>query len=251
MKLQFFLIFIICCCCAPVFAQTRTVQGFVVDQESKVRIARVYIYNLRSEEGIYNNNKGEFLISAKLGDTILSSLSGYTSDTLVYKGQAAIIFQLRSLSIKLKEVQILGKAQTPAEQYSQKLREYRYALARGSSKDLLNLSGRGVGLGIDAIYNLLSREGKNARHLQTILERDYRESLIDYRFNIDYVRSITSATDNELNDFMPQYRPTYQFTLTASDYAFAQFVRNSFASYKRNPAIFRLPKLPSTSFKSQ
>lgn len=251
MKLRFFLFLMMSCFGMGLFAQVKTVPGFVVDKESKERLARVYVYNSTNDEGIYNNNKGEFSIRAKMGDTIFSALSGYAMDTVVYKGQGALIFQLRSLSIKLKEVQILGKSLSPAEQYSQKLKEYKYALAKGSSKDLLNLSGRGVGLGIDAIYNLLSRSGKNARHLQSILEKDYREAIIDYRFNPEYIKSVTAATDAELADFMPQYRPTYQFTLTASDYAFVEFVKNSFSAYKRNPSIFRLPKLKSPDLQKQ
>jgi hypothetical protein len=228
-------------------AQSKKVQGFVVDKDSKLRLAKVYIYNPSNDEGIYNNNKGEFNSNAKIGDTLFAALSGYAMDTVVYKGQGAIIFQLKSLSIRLKEVKILGKMPTPAAQYAKNVKEYKYALDKGSSKDLLNLGLGGVGLGIDAIYNLLSRQGKNARHLQAILERDYREAIIDYRFKPDYVKIVTTATDEELIDFMLQYRPTYQFTLAASDYSFVQFVKNSYASYKRNPAAFRLPNLPKVS----
>jgi hypothetical protein len=237
-------IFLLIICCAQLFAQTKPVQGFVVDKDSKLRLAKVYIYNpSNDDDGIYNNNKGEFITKAKVGDTIFAALSGYGMDTVVYKGQSAVIFQLKSLSIKLKEVQIYGKILTPAEQYSSKLKEYKYAIDKGSTKDMLNFGPRGVGLSIDAIYNLLSKQGKNARHLQAILEHDYHEEIIDYRFRPDYVKAITGANDTELNDFMLQYRPTYQFTLTASDYSFVLFIRNSFASYKRNPTIFRLPKL--------
>jgi len=245
------LFFLFVLCFSQVFAQTKPVQGFVVDKESKLRLAKVYIYNPSNDDGIYNTNKGEFTINAKVGDTLFAALSGYAMDTVIYKNQHAIIFQLKSLSIKLKEVQIYGKPLTPAEQYSKTIREYKYALDKGSTRDMLNLSSRGVGLGIDAIYNLLSRSGKNARHLQSILERDYREAIIDYRFRPELVKAITAATDAELEDFMLQYRPTYQFTLTASDYAFVQFVKNSYASYKRNPSIFRLPKLPRLSYQNQ
>lgn len=236
---------------ASLFAQSKTVPGFVVDKESKLRLAKVYIYNPATDEGIYNNNKGEFNINAKPGDTIFAALSGYGMDTVIFKGQSAIIFQLKSLSIRLKEVPIYGKALTPAEQYEKNRKEYKSALDRGSTKDLLNLSSRGVGLGIDAIYNLLSRQGKNARHLQAILERDYREQIIDFRYRPAYVQAVTGANDTELQDFMLQYRPTYQFTLTASDYAFVQFIRNSFSSYKRNPAMFRLPKLNRLALQNQ
>lgn len=229
------------------FAQQKAVQGFVVDKDTKLRLAKVYIYNSSIDEGFYNNTKGEFVANVKPGDTLFAALSGHAMDTVVYRGQSAIVFQLRSLGIRLKEVSIYGKAKTPQELYKSKLDEYKYKLDKGSSKDLLNLGPGGVGLGIDAIYNLLSREGKNARQLQKILEKDYKEQVIDYRFRPDYVRALVAIKDENLQDFMTQYRPTYQFVLTASEYQFIQFVKNSYASYKRNPAMFRLPTLPKLS----
>jgi len=225
-------------------AQTTTVQGFVVDKDSKQRLARVYIYNGSSDEGIYNNPKGEFAIKAAVGDTIFAVLQGYALDTLVIHNSKAVYFQLKSLGIALKEVSITGAKLSPRAQHEQSLKEYKYALDRGKAKDLLNLGTNGVGLGIDAIYNLLSREGKNARHLQTILERDYKEALIDYRFRPDYVKRVLHIGDYEAADFMSQYRPTYQFILSASDYAMIVYLKNSYASYKRNPNAFRLPALP-------
>jgi hypothetical protein len=238
------LFFLLAFCCFQLFAQTKSVQGFVVDKDSKLRLAKVYIYNPANDDGIYNNNKGEFTSTAKVGDTLFAALSGYGMDTVIYKGQNAIVFQLKSLSIKLKEVKIYGKAPSPQDQYSKNLKDYKYAIDRGNTSDLLNIGLGGVGLGIDAIYNLLSRQGKNARHLQAILERDYREAIIDYRFRPDYIKSVVATNDTELADFMLQYRPTYQFVLSASDYSFVQYVKNSFASYKRNPGMFRLPNLP-------
>lgn len=227
-----------------ILAQETTVKGFVIDRESKQRLARVYIYNSSSDEGFYNTTKGEFLTKAKIGDTLFAALQGYALDTVVLKGQPSIYFQLRSLGIQLKEVSIVGRERTPQDQYNQTLKEYQYKLNKGSSKDLLNMGVGRVGLGIDAIYNLLSREGKNARHLQKILERDYKESIIDYRYKPDYVKQVLQIRDEDLKDFMQQYRPTYQFVLSASDYAFVVFLRNNYETYKRNPAAFRLPVLP-------
>lgn len=232
-------------------AQQRSISGFVVDKETKLRLAKVYIYNSSIDEGFYNNTKGEFVANIKLGDTLFAALSGHAMDTVVYRGQSAIVFQLRSMGIRLKEVSIYGKAKTPQELYRSKLEEYKYKLDQGSSKDLLNLGERGVGIGIDAIYNLLSRDGKNARQLQKILEKDYKEQVIDYRFRPDYVMGLVDIKEANIQDFMTQYRPTYQFVLSASEYAFIQFVKNSYASYKRNPAMFRLPTLPKLSVDQQ
>ncbi|RZK82091.1 MAG: hypothetical protein EOO92_03075 [Pedobacter sp.] len=226
------------------YGQDGVVKGFVIDKDSKLRLAKVYIYNSAKDEGIYNTSKGEFSINAMPGDTIFAVLQGYAVDTVLITQQRSVLFQLKSLGINLQEVSITGKKLTPKEQYEKKLKEFKYKLDRGSGKDILSIGPSGAGLGIDAIYNLLSRNGKNARHLQKILERDYRESIIDYRFRPEYVKTMLQLSDEETIDFMEQYRPTYDFVLTASDYAFVVFLRNSFASYKRNPEAFRLPPLP-------
>lgn len=232
------------CCTLTVFAQQTTVRGFVVDKDSKLRLAKVYIYNSANDEGIYNTPKGEFSIKAKAGDTLFAVLQGYALDTVVLHNQNSIYFQLKSLGIPLREVAIIGDKFTPMQRHEKTLKEYKYALDKGKAKDLLNLGLGGAGLGIDAIYNLLSRQGKNARHLQKILERDYREAIIDYRFTPEYVKRVLQIGDYEAEDFMQQYRPSYDFVLSASDYAFVVYLRNNYANYKRNPAAFKLPALP-------
>ncbi|MGY4383424.1 hypothetical protein ACVWYN_000443 [Pedobacter sp. UYP24] len=248
--MRFFILLLLSSCfTARLCAQTGTVQGFVVDKDSKLRLAKVYIYNSHNDEGIYNTTKGEFRIKGIAGDTLFAVLQGYAVDTVVLKGTSSIYFQLKSLGINLQEVAINGRKLTPKEIYEKRLKDYKYKLDRGSGKDLLNLGPGGVGLGIDAIYNLLSREGKNARHLQKILERDYKESLIDFRFNPNYVKTILQLNDSVTTDFMEQYRPTYDFVLSATDYAFVVFLRNSYASYKRNPAAFRLAPLQKLEVK--
>jgi len=226
------------------FSQQAMVRGFVVDKDSKLRLAKVYIYNSANDDGIYNTPKGEFAIKANPGDTLFAVLQGYAVDTVVLKNQKSLFFQLKSLGIALREVAIVGDKFTPMQRHEKTLKEYKYALDKGKAKDLLNLGLGGAGLGIDAIYNLLSRQGKNARHLQKILERDYREAIVDYRFKPDYVKRVLQIGDFEAEDFMQQYRPSYDFVLHASDYAFVVYLRNNYANYKRNPNAFKLPPLP-------
>lgn len=242
--MKLFVIFLCFLCCSFSYAQKVNVKGFVIDKTSKQRLAKVYIYNSRSDEGLYNNSKGEFSTIASVGDTLFAMLQGYGLDTVIYKGNNAIYFQLRPLAVQLREVAIVGSSLTPRERYDKTLKEYKYATERGSSRDLLNLGPSGVGLGIDAIYNLLSRKGRNARHLQDILERDYKEQIIDFRFNPTFVGRALRIKGFELEDFMQQYRPSYDFVLVASDYAFIVFLKNNYATYQRNPNTFRLKSLP-------
>jgi len=243
MKFLFTLISLLSCS-VLLYAQTKPVQGIVIDKETKQRLAKVYIYNIRTGDGLYNTTKGEFSTFAIPGDTLVAALSGYGVDTMVFKGQPAIYFQLKTLGIRLRDVVIQRQRLTPQQLYEKNVQEYRYQTMKGSSKDLLNLGNGGVGLGIDAIYNLLSKQGRNARHLQKVLEKDYREDLIDYRFNANLVRQVLGIKDDELTDFMQQYRPTYQFVLDATDYSFNQFIKNAYKSYRLNPKALQLPALP-------
>lgn len=229
---------------ANCLAQEKPVQGLVIDKETKQRLAKVFVHNLRSGDGLYNNTKGEFSTYANLGDTLVAVLSSYRADTLVYKGQPAIYFQLKSTGIRLKDVQIQKKRMTPQERYEETLQDNRYAILRGSTSDMVSIGSRGAGLNIDAFYNLFSRQGKNARYLQKILERDYHQQVIDYRFTQSLVTQVLGITGAERDDFMLQYRPTYQFVLDASDYAFNTFIKNAYRSYRINPSALRLPDLP-------
>ena len=115
------------------------------------------------------------------------------------------------------------------------------------AKDLLQVGGAnqqgGAGLGIDAIYSLLSKEGKNARYLQKIIERDYREMIINYRYTASLVKNVTGLEGESLADFMQQYRPSYFFVLEASDYALIDFIKSSYKEYQKDPAARRLPPL--------
>jgi hypothetical protein len=230
-----------------VLAQDVQVQGVVFDRDSKQRITRVYIYNLRTNKGIFNNSKGEFKATVQKGDTLIAALEGYSVDTATIQSQNTILFYLRQTSIRLKEVTITDTLKSPDKQRKESQKEYRDIYRKGNSKDIFSVGGTnglgGAGLSIDALYSLLSKEGKNARYLQQIIERDYRESIINYRFTKDLVHEVTGLTSEKLEDFMSQYRPSYYFVLEANDYSLIKFIKNSYQQYLKNPDAYRLPPL--------
>jgi len=222
-------------------AQETTVEGIVLDIETKQRISRVFIYNTQNDEGGYNNTKGEFSITAKPGDILIAASEGYFPDTIQVTGRRTLIFQLRRSSIRIPEVSIILR-RNPEEVRKEKQEEYSTAYTKGRSP-LLTVGPSGAGLSIDALYKLISREGKNARRLQEILERDYRESVIDYRFTPELVGRTTGLEGEQLRDFMLQYRPTYYFILSSSEYDLVFYIRKSFVQYQRNPHARQLPPL--------
>jgi hypothetical protein len=241
------LLFFLCFCLPEIFAQ-QPVQGVVFDKDSKERLTRVYIYNTRTHKGFYNNSRGEFFTDAAKGDTLVAALQGYHVDAATVKGETSVVIYLKRSSIKLQDVTVTDTIESPASELARRKKEHDDIYRKGNNKDLLKIGGGnnvGVGLSIDALWSIFSREGKNARYLQQILERDYREAMIDYRYTKTIVSNTTSLTGKKLDDFMQQYRPSYYFIVEANDYALINFIKANYQKYLQSPSARRLPALNS------
>jgi hypothetical protein len=229
------------------FAQERMVQGVVFDKDSKIRLARVFIINTQTQSGVYNNSKGEFKLMVKTGDVLVAQLEGFRSDTIKISGAGDLIFYLRRNSIRLQEVVIKDSLKTPSKRLQQIQEEYKDIYRIGNSSDLLHTGGGqglgGVGLSIDALYSLFSRQGKNARNLQKTIDRDFKDLVIDYRYSPALIQQVIGLTGTKAKDFMQQYRPAYSFVLEANDYDMVRFIQEAYRRYRQNPAAYRLPPL--------
>jgi hypothetical protein len=143
------------------------------------------------------------------------------------------------MAIPLREVTIRDTLVTPLQRLQATKRNFSKAYGSNSYDGVLT----GAGLSIDAIWNSLSRSGRNAKHLQGLIEEDYQQNVIDYRFNRSYVSNITKLKDQDLTDFMAHYRPGYFIVTTATDYEFITYIRNSLKRYLRNKRLYSQPSL--------
>jgi co-chaperonin GroES (HSP10) len=225
-------------------AQEKTVDGIVFDKDSKERIAKVNVVNIRTKQAVYNNLQAEFHINAQPGDQLIFSKQNYFSDTVTVKDMSSIAVYLKPSSIMLKQVNIHDTLQTPEKRLEATKRDYSKIYGSLGDRDILSVSPYGgAGISIDAIWNMLSRSGRNAEHLKTIIERDYHENLIDYRFNKTLVASVTGLKEPQLSDFMQRYRPGYYQVITASDYDFILSIKANYRRFMRNPRAYKLPSL--------
>ncbi|RWY52324.1 hypothetical protein [Mucilaginibacter gilvus] len=243
MKLWLPLLF--CIVYVSAFAQQKEVTGIVFDKENKGRIAKVNVRNNNSGQSVYNTFKGEFTISANLGDVLVFSKADHHSDTITVKNYAPLAVYMKATAIQLKEVTIRDSVLNPQRRYRATKGEYGKIYGSLANQDLLSIGQGGVGFSIDALYNMFSRSGRNVEHLKEIIDRDYKQSVIDYRFNKSFVAGITVLKDPDLTDFMFKYRPSYYMVTTANEYEFVAYVRTSLRRYKRNPKAFELAPLPT------
>lgn len=225
-------------------AQDRALEGIVFDKSSNERIAKVNIYNPRTKQSVYNSLKAEFKIKAVTGDVLIVSKQDYYNDTVKVTAADILLVYLKPSATLLKQVNIRDTMKSPLQRYQATRSEYSKAYGSNAYRDMLTLTpGLGVGLSIDALWNSFSREGRNAARLQEVIERDYRESEIDYRFNKTFVANITGLKEPQLTDFMQKYRPSYNEVTTESMYEFVNSVRLSLKRYLRNQSAFGLQTL--------
>jgi len=243
MKLWLSVLF--CMLVASAFAQQKELTGIVFDKESNARIAKVNIRNLATGQAVYDNLKGEFAINASPGDQLIFTKTDHHPDTLVIKNYLPLAVYLRPVAIQLQEVSVRDTLLNPQRRYLATKSQYSKIYGSIGNRDLLSLGQGGVGFSIDALYNMFSRSGRNAEHLKGIIDRDYKQSVIDYRFNKTFVASITFLKEPQLSDFMFKYRPGYYLVTTANEYDFISYIRNSLKRFKRNPRAFELSPLPA------
>jgi hypothetical protein len=236
-----------CLLCAKTFAQETSVSGIIFDTDSKDRLSRVNIQNLTTGTSVYNNINGVFTIDATPGDKLVFKQAEHFADTVKIQSYIPLAIYLRRISIQLKQVNIFDTLMDPQKRMAQKKRDYNIIYGSIAGKDFLTLTpGAGVGLGIDAIYNSLSRRGRNAAHLRETIENDFRRDVVDYRFNRTMVGRITGLKGQELTDFMTQYRPGYYFLANVSEYEFITSIKTNLRRYLRNPgAHVQLPLYPT------
>lgn len=237
--MRYWVFFLLIGCSATVLAQAKRVDGIVFDKETKERIALVNVKNITTGSSVYNNLKGEFSIEANDRDILIFSKQYYYSDTIKVLNHDSQAVYLKPSSIQLKQVDIRDSMVTPEQKLAATKRDYTKIYGVLSDKDLLSVSpGSGAGISIDALYNMFSREGRNAQHLRDEIQADYYQNVIDYRFNRSLVNRITGLKDGQLTSFMQRYRPGYWFVVNASDYDFDTYIKNNYKRFLRRPRIY-------------
>lgn len=240
--------FFLCCSCCilffgKVYAQEKQIQGIVFDQSTKERIARVFVINTRTKANSYNNLKGEFTVNIRLNDVLIFAKTGYFNDTVKVIALQTLPVYLKRSSIALREVTIKDSALSAEKQREANKKEFSQAYGALANKDLLTVGSNGAGIGIDAIYNMLSRRGRNATKLREIIDRDYKAKVVDNRFNPIIVGGITGLKGEQLNSFMYRYRPGYNLVVMLNDYDFISYIKSCYNRFRRNPSTYFLAPL--------
>ena len=92
-----------------------------------------------------------------------------------------------------------------------------------------------AGVDLNELINIFRfKRNKQLRKMQLRLEEEEKEKFIDYRFNKAAVRRVARLDGKDLDSFMKEYRPEYEFTLNSTVVDFYQYILDASYEFKIN-----------------
>ena len=195
-------------------AQKKTVKwGYLRDSATGHPIALASVTNANTGKTVMTASSGRFSIELNAGQILSFAAVGYHFDTLRYDnrytGQDTLSLVLASLSGNLTMVTVNTKGMN---QYQRDSLERRNDFLQDIGGRIIpsvaaSNSGAGIALNIDRF----SRREKAKRKAYEFYESFEKEAYINYRFTPAMVHEYSGLKDDALQDFMQQYRPSYQW----------------------------------------
>lgn len=208
-----------------VFAQQTYVLGRAIDKTTRQAIPSATVVNKNTKQITRTSENGNFLVKASKGDSIKISSIGYKTTGIEWDGYTEEpIIEMKQEGIMLKEVVVRDKRLEQIRKQIDELLAAPEASTKLRWKDMSNLINTNtstpgsIGISIDGLYQLFSKEGKTRRKLEAMKQEDLRKLLVEYRYNSEYVSYVTKLKGQDLKDFMKFCRLPDNFILTANDY---------------------------------
>ena len=219
-------------------AQSKLV-GTAYDADSRSKLKLVFVNNLTQREVDHSGQKGDFVVTAELGDLIVFTCPGYQSDTLIVESLSAKMVVMRPSLIVLDEVVVNATAINRPENIRSAYSSA-YSLA---TTNVLSSDGK------VSLVNAFSKQSQQKRAFQKFIDSELNEKAINQKFNKGIVSQLTKINGQLLEDFMSYYRPTYSQVSTMNDVDLRTYIVNSYNQYIKLPVEQRIyPPLPKTSY---
>jgi hypothetical protein len=103
---------------------------------------------------------------------------------------------------------------------------------------MTSIGPTGAGIDLDELIRVFQfRKNRSMDKFRERLEEQERQKFIDHRFSKAVVKRLTQLDGSNLDVFMLKYRPSYAFTLMASEYDFQLYIKKCFGLYKSSKSF--------------
>jgi len=211
---------------SQIFAQQEFIlNGVVMENGSKMRVALAEITNKRNKYSTGSNDMGIFQLKSAVGDTILITKRGFNDkEYTITSTKDALVLINRGTT--LNEVVITGQSKKQTlDAVKQDFRD-KGSFYAGKPKPLAFIFTP-----LTALYELFGRTPKNARRFSNMYNTEMEQTHIDGFFNKSIIGKNTGLTGKELEHFMINYRPEYEKTKNWNVYDGTKYIRDSYKNY--------------------
>ena len=228
------------------FSQEKSVYGKVIDSSTKKGISTLNVLNKRSNQVVATNDTGDFYIRAIAGDSIIITSFGYNRKGILWDGKERNpVFEVKLQPFMLQELVVKDKKLSDLHKEIQDFLANpndSKAIRNEILKSMLNTntSQPGIGISIDALYDMFSKEGKVNRKLADMQFQDAKSFYSDLKYNKQVVAQITHLQEEDLADFMVFCKPTQDFILNATDYELTFKILKCLGDFRNTRIIRRL-----------
>ncbi|MDE3252901.1 MAG: hypothetical protein KGO92_08840 [Bacteroidota bacterium] len=186
--------------------------GYLKDSATQEPIVLASVTNLNTKTTVMTSKTGRFRIELKENEILSFAAVDYHFDTIHYTGkyitEDTLSLFLTSLTHSLGNVTVSGRRFSryqldSMERRSDFLHVVSYKIPTVSQAN----SGAGIALNIDHF----SRHERNKRKAWAFFEANEEEAYINYRFPAALVAKYSGLKNEQLQDFMQQYRPDYNW----------------------------------------
>jgi hypothetical protein len=194
--------------------------------------------------GTTTDSNGNYMIRVTLNDSLRFSYLGRSTQMFAISSMNATTGFDIALHVNptvLNEVRVV-----PRNYYLDSLQNRKdYEKIFNYKKPGIELSDANgnVGLDLDQIINMFRfQRNRRLKAFQSRLVYDEENKSIDHRFTRYIVKKITGLESPALDTFMFRFRPTYEFTITASDYWYFDYINRAYQAFKTEHVNYGEPK---------
>ncbi|MGZ3852509.1 MAG: hypothetical protein ACXVLT_03270 [Flavisolibacter sp.] len=211
------------------------VKGTVYDSSHRYRIEAVTVTSTGGKMTM-TDSLGRYQISVGEKDSVWFSYLGKpTPKYPVLKMPDVNQFDiaLRLKSDIMQEVIVRNRSYRQDSIQNRKDYAKVFDFHRPNIASMTTIGPTGAGIDLDELIRVFQfKKNKSMEKFRERLEEQERQKFIDHRFNKALVKRLTYLDGADLDTFMLRYRPTYTFTLMASEYDFQLYIKKCFELYQ-------------------
>ncbi len=211
------------------------ISGTIYKKSYNERVAGAMITNTTKKLYATSNNVGVFSIQAAKGDTLLFQKSEFSSQTFVISGPYDINIYMQPI-IVLQDVTIREKTRRQELEETQDQYRKQGVFANGKKPKALQL----LGSPLTGMYELFGKAPKQARHFAEYSKHELEQIEINKKYNRAAIKKLTPLPDEEIEDFMNYFSPSYAAVKEWNDYDLIKYIKESYEYYSKNKAVLKL-----------